>query len=1105
MDLNPLSTPNNILTDCINGTFITYNGNEFSLQNDQGNYKLEYCKLTPNYIPVGIKEYGDILYIVSQNPLDDCVEIGSYPSPLMVTVPDEKENNNEFDSIVESQILDKGLTEGNYTTLMENAESIIFNGNDYKLNPGDEYCLQPKGNKFPYKYETIEYHILDEDSNTHDVTDKIVLDPIRNGESENTKDFQHVSWTVPGWLSVKARLAELSVAGINIRSFYVPKNDNSKKTAHFAFNLRLNINDEYLTKKGNYFIDKSILDDWCNKISSAEESLNDVRFRIFIEKETNNGFRSIYNTEYVEFGIKDEDGDIPKNFFLNEFDWTEWYGESRVLWKNISGKIENLKEDSKVRVRMIPVLYDDQSNYKIVYDNLEQSLLFDLASVEDDEWNIGTDLYQFYVDSNKTSQYIYTNISGPMISNFPVNLYADIYNIDKDLIIRNWHFTDYSGIGENLLQIPFGKIVPEEIYVIKFKFAQSDKETNIFDPTVRFLITSEVFNDFTNVMIYDRDINLDEWIKAYWDRINVDFSIDYQPIDNIPTGYLDTVVYENSTNKATDGDKKYLKGEQYNTFFSSSNPKLSDSIKYRKGFWYDLVYKAKSDISCINGPIWNEFNPEAKLTRMDYSTNQKVDFEQSSNYRTIQIPSYLELLCKYQKQNMPFEWADVDIWRMSDYLDKFSTNSKTKNARLYDFMCNCNMYIYGDVKHSLGTDDDDIVLFVSRLLKNNSEIKDYYYEVRREGQQNEVTEHKTTNYGFKGFVKILKDFELPCLLVKIHYELRSDTDFYKMTQIIAGGPHDGNIVDSFVFRPKSTSYDATLYFIAFLDQSGERPVLIPLTSAGNGEAYFKTFCKNLSILLTSSPEKILADRYILTPESITQCDHRLTIYSQGQFKTLKYKGKDLTKTNVRLNIINSLKEIGDIKNTNILLNVTDIESVMFDDSNIVFDKELLSDTFSFEKFPYVSNGEHIGIYDVRSELSKLQSNSMSDFNYWNDLCQSSDSFLNSRIYCDKIESLGDSFLETMGNGFNYPYIKLSPKQYSKDDGITAEITEHAWKSDSYDAIISDQFKNNAVWYVTNADGDHPVGSDHHIILGECLELDPRIKLDYNWNWITGEN
>ena len=33
-DLNPLSTPNTVLTNCLNGTIITYNGNEFTLQND---------------------------------------------------------------------------------------------------------------------------------------------------------------------------------------------------------------------------------------------------------------------------------------------------------------------------------------------------------------------------------------------------------------------------------------------------------------------------------------------------------------------------------------------------------------------------------------------------------------------------------------------------------------------------------------------------------------------------------------------------------------------------------------------------------------------------------------------------------------------------------------------------------------------------------------------------------------------------------------------------------------------------------------------------------------------------------------------------------------
>ena len=39
-DLNPLTTPNSVLTDCINGTIVTYNGDEMALQNEAGNTKI---------------------------------------------------------------------------------------------------------------------------------------------------------------------------------------------------------------------------------------------------------------------------------------------------------------------------------------------------------------------------------------------------------------------------------------------------------------------------------------------------------------------------------------------------------------------------------------------------------------------------------------------------------------------------------------------------------------------------------------------------------------------------------------------------------------------------------------------------------------------------------------------------------------------------------------------------------------------------------------------------------------------------------------------------------------------------------------------------------
>jgi hypothetical protein len=80
-DTNLLTTPNNVLTDCLNGTTITYNGKEFVLQNDMGNAIVETASLKRGYIPIGLKEYNGIIYVVSYNPLENRVEFGSFPSP----------------------------------------------------------------------------------------------------------------------------------------------------------------------------------------------------------------------------------------------------------------------------------------------------------------------------------------------------------------------------------------------------------------------------------------------------------------------------------------------------------------------------------------------------------------------------------------------------------------------------------------------------------------------------------------------------------------------------------------------------------------------------------------------------------------------------------------------------------------------------------------------------------------------------------------------------------------------------------------------------------------------------------------------------------------
>lgn len=144
LDLNPITTPNNVLTDALNASFITFNGDELALQNDAGNTRIKilhagaepynplgiyvigdkvqtvdgnfyknitgnntsletdwenvtYVQLSDGFYPIGIKEYGGVLYIVSakkgnlideNNPglgYDYQIEFGSYPSPEYLT------------------------------------------------------------------------------------------------------------------------------------------------------------------------------------------------------------------------------------------------------------------------------------------------------------------------------------------------------------------------------------------------------------------------------------------------------------------------------------------------------------------------------------------------------------------------------------------------------------------------------------------------------------------------------------------------------------------------------------------------------------------------------------------------------------------------------------------------------------------------------------------------------------------------------------------------------------------------------------------------------------------------------------------------------------
>lgn len=129
MDLNPITTPNTVLTNCLNGTILTFNGNEHVLQNDMGNGRVETAYLPEGYVPIGTCSYGGIVYIVSYNPLINRSQIGSFPSP---------ERN------IESTELSDIKVTLSPNELVDNGEVVSFSVKKElidEINPGDKFIV----------------------------------------------------------------------------------------------------------------------------------------------------------------------------------------------------------------------------------------------------------------------------------------------------------------------------------------------------------------------------------------------------------------------------------------------------------------------------------------------------------------------------------------------------------------------------------------------------------------------------------------------------------------------------------------------------------------------------------------------------------------------------------------------------------------------------------------------------------------------------------------------------------------------------------------------------------------------------------------------------
>lgn len=268
MDLHPLQTPNTVLTDNLNGTFITYNGNEYSLQNDMGNFKLRNCRLEPKYFPIGTTSYADTIYIVSYNPIDQKVQIGSYPAPVQYN-DNLSGRKKKFYTITEAFVLDTfrlnpTTDEGILLTLdtskiSEFTTSIVFNGDEFRLKGGDEISIN-YDQLVTCGFEELVSNVIYDSGKKQKVNLKY------------NKGYDSVPWSTAGHVEMTSRIFDIDKCEVFVANEYY-----TKTNCHVDFQIDLFISDEGLIKKINdshsIFNSKGETDSiWIN---APEFSIND--------------------------------------------------------------------------------------------------------------------------------------------------------------------------------------------------------------------------------------------------------------------------------------------------------------------------------------------------------------------------------------------------------------------------------------------------------------------------------------------------------------------------------------------------------------------------------------------------------------------------------------------------------------------------------------------------------------------------------------------------------------------------------------------------------------------------------------------------------------
>lgn len=485
LDTHPMVQGNDTMSDCLNGTFVTMNGDEVILQNDMGNRKVDNAFLPAGYEPVGIKEYGGIIYLALYNPITNKSQLGSFPSPeRIINSPYKYEDislNIKTQELSDTDYFDSEL-------VVKNSGKIYFLKNNQKLIPLTKDSIRA-GDKFVLGgIDIVENNDWDSEiklSNFNNIEGEKVKSPKNNyytlklGVFNSENEFVDITNSLLRWNSDGSINTELDnitdILKFNTDSFVKPITSSDSDP----------FNDEQLLEErqavpSNTYSYKLVSPIYLNLVYNIIQRFN---YKIYIQKASSENQYNIiiegtfvYNCpDGINTGDTGDDvyahyyqGDLPNNndnlgidLYIKKNNQYElisgeissennnttydpesnlYTGKRTFLYKNQSGIFDNENNcDFFIGVKSgFTTEVDNNNSFPIYIENLSDSDVINKENLDSGEISLSE--YRYYVNNSDDTEITYKFRFYPKyginISNFKLQL-REITNDDLENLENN--------------------------------------------------------------------------------------------------------------------------------------------------------------------------------------------------------------------------------------------------------------------------------------------------------------------------------------------------------------------------------------------------------------------------------------------------------------------------------------------------------------------------------------------------------------------------------------------------------------------------------------------------------------------------------------------